>query len=263
MKIIIGLLFLGFINNSTLNWKEIDDGMYVAEYYSPVKSSHDNSVITILKINPKKYQLDVYSSFLRYTAKEWADKENLIAVINPGMYDSESRNMGFMKQYSNLFNPNFNNDKAILCFNPKNNSIPAAQIIDREFQDWSGLVNQYESCTQSIRMVDLNGKNKWSKQAKKWSMVVVAMDKDGNILFIHSRSPYEVRQFIDILLKAPLNIKNMMYLEGGPEASMYVNHNGYSSSKVGSYETNFWEDNTNNEFWTIPNIIGISKKKKQ
>lgn len=43
-------------------------------------------------------------------------------------------------------------------------------------------------------------------------MAAVAMDKDGNILFIHSRSPYEVRQFIDMLLKAPLNIKNMMYL---------------------------------------------------
>ena len=260
MKIIISLLFIALISASTLNWKEIDDGMYVAEYHSPIKSSHDNSVITILKINPKKYQLDVYSSFIGHTAEEWAVKENLIAVINPGMYNSQSKNMGFMKQYNNMFNPNFNNDKAILCFNPKNNSLPPSQIIDREFQDWKTLVNQYESCSQSIRMVDFNGNNKWSKQAKKWSMVVVAMDKDGNILFIHSRSPYEVRQFIDILLKAPLNIKNMMYLEGGPEASLYVNHNGYAARKIGSYETGFYEFNDNTELWPIPNVIGVKKK---
>lgn len=261
MKLIFALLLFTFIGSSEINWKTIDDGMYLRRYNAPMKSSHDSSVITILKINPKKYQLDIYSSFIRYTAEEWSDKENLIAVINPGMYDNQGKNMGFMKQYNNLLNSNFNNDKAILCFNPKNDSLPAAQIIDRDFQDWRALVNQYESCTQSIRMIDFIGNNKWSKQEKKWSTVAVAMDKDGNILFIHSRSPYRVQDFVNMLLKAHLNIKNMMYLEGGPEASMYINYNGFQVRNIGSYETNFYESNNNNEFWTLPNVIGIKKIK--
>ena len=68
--------------------------------------------------------------------------------------------------------------------------------------------------------------------------------------------------FINILLESSLNIYNLMYLEGGPEASFYLNHNGLKVEKMGSYETGFREDDSNNEFWSIPNVIGITKKEK-
>jgi hypothetical protein len=51
-----------------------------------------------------------------------------------------------------------------------------------------------------------------------------------------------------------------MYLEGGPEASFYLNHNGIEVKKFGSYETDFNENDDNEGFLEIPNIIGISKK---
>ena len=249
MKAIVTLSIICLFGLNTIDWETIDFGMYVAEYHSTVKSSHGNSIITILKINPNKFKLKIYSTNKFPTAEEWAKENDLLAVINAGMYQYSGMNLGYMKQGDSIYNPKFNNDNTVFCFNPKEKSLPKAQIVDREFQDWRTLVNQYESCTQSIRMVDLNGNNIWSKQDKKWSMVVVAMDKDGNVLFIHSRSPYEVRQFIDILLESPLNIKNMMYLEGGPEASMYINHNGYIARKIGSYETNFYESDDNDYFW--------------
>jgi hypothetical protein len=51
-----------------------------------------------------------------------------------------------------------------------------------------------------------------------------------------------------------------MYLEGGPEASFYLNHTNQSFQKMGSYESGFNENNTNNVYWEIPNIIGIKRK---
>lgn len=166
MRLNIGLLLLGFISKDTLNWKEIDDGMYVAEYPFPIKSSHDNSIITILKIDPYKYNLKIYSTNAFPTAEDWAKENDLLAVINAGMYQYSGMNLAYMKQGDSIYNPKFNNDNAVFCFNPKDNSLPKAQIVDREFQDWRTLVSQYESCPQSIRMIDLNGKNKWSKQKK-------------------------------------------------------------------------------------------------
>jgi uncharacterized protein YigE (DUF2233 family) len=109
-------------------------------------------------------------------------------------------------------------------------------------------------------MVDCNQKNRWSQQNKKWSMVVIGMDKDGNALFIFTRSPYSVHDFINILLKSSLKLYNAMYLEGGPEASFYLNHKGIKVEKMGSYETGFNKNDDNKEFWEIPNIIGITKK---
>jgi hypothetical protein len=109
-------------------------------------------------------------------------------------------------------------------------------------------------------MVDCDQKNRWAKQNRKWSMVVTALDKSGNLLFIFTRSPYTVHDYINILLNSELNIYNMMYLEGGPESSFYLNHPKKKVARMGSYETGFWEDDTNNEYWQIPNVIGIERK---
>jgi hypothetical protein len=48
-------------------------------------------------------------------------------------------------------------------------------------------------------------------------------------------------------------------LEGGPEASLYLKHNKTILKRVGSYETDFNENDSNNEFWPIPNVIGLVK----
>jgi hypothetical protein len=51
-----------------------------------------------------------------------------------------------------------------------------------------------------------------------------------------------------------------MYLEGGPEASFYLNHPKKQVARMGSYETDFMEDDNNHRFWQIPNVIGIERR---
>ena len=57
-----------------------------------------------------------------------------------------------------------------------------------------------------------------------------------------------------------LKVENIMYLEGGPEATFYVNHKAVKMNKMGSYETGFNENDNINECWGLPNIIGIKRK---
>ena len=86
-------------------------------------------------------------------------------------------------------------------------------------------------------------------------------NKDGEILFAFTRSPYSVHDFVNILSKSDINISNLMYLEGGPEASFFLDHINKRVAKMGSYETGFIEHDYVKEFWDIPNIIGIRKFK--
>jgi len=51
-----------------------------------------------------------------------------------------------------------------------------------------------------------------------------------------------------------------MYVEGGPEASLYISDKDVQIEKMGSYETGFTEHNKNAVFWPVPNVIGIKKK---
>lgn len=256
---------LGQSNPQPINWEKLDQGLAIAQYVAPQKSIIGDHTFTILKIDPRHYDFDLFSAKEKAeqtkTAKEWAQQENQIAIINAGMYRMDhATNLGYMKDYDLLNNPSQNKDNAIVAFNPKDDSVPSFQIIDKTCQDWDVLKNKYNSFTQSIRMVDCHQQNKWSEQNKKWSTVAIGKDKKGNALFIISRSPYRVHDFINILLQAPLNLYNLMYLEGGPEASFYLNHPNKKLSVVGSYETGFNENDENDFFWEIPNVIGVSKK---
>ncbi|AIY13632.1 phosphodiester glycosidase family protein [Cellulophaga baltica] len=263
--IILLFSFNKFSDAGEISWNKIDEGLYYAEYDAPKKSSLGDSKINILKISRKLYNLNLLSAKENgeriKTAKKWAQDKNQIAVINAGMYMQDfATNVGFMKNFDFTNNGRLNKDNTIAAFNRKNDSVPEFQIIDRTCQNWDELKDQYNSYTQSIRMVDCNQKNKWGQQSKKWSMVVIGKDKEGNALFIFTRSPYSVHDFINILLNSSLEVYNLMYLEGGPEASFYMNHNETKVEKMGSYETGFNENDDNNVFWSIPNAIGISKK---
>jgi len=265
--LVLVISFNGFSQKTTseITWKKVDDGLHLGAYISPNKSKIGDNIVTILKIDPSKYNFNLLSAKRKdkeiKTAKQWAVENKQIAVINAGMYQADFKtNLGFMKDYNFTNNGRLNKDNTIIAFNRKVDSVPEIQIIDRTCQDWEVLKEQYSSFSQSIRMVDCKQKNKWGQQSKKWSMVVVGIDKEGNTLFIFTRSPYSVHDFINILLTPELNIYNIMYLEGGPEASFYLNHNETEVAKVGSYETGFYESDQNHNFWPIPNVIGISKK---
>lgn len=91
-------------------------------------------------------------------------------------------------------------------------------------------------------------------------MVVLAEDMNSNALFIHTRSPYNVQMYNDMLLQSQLNIKKIMYLEGGPETSFFIKYGDSVISKQGSYETNFNLNDDNHRFWEIPNVLGVRKR---
>jgi hypothetical protein len=248
----------------SLSWSELEAGLNYTEMKATVKSEYGNNLISILKIDPRQWQLGLYSASEKHVAArpidQWAQDYSLTAACNAGMYKMDFvTNRDYMRNFDHVNNPNFTSDNAFVAFNPKIEGIPAFQIIDRRCEDFDLLFDSYETVIQGIRMIDCNGKNRWTDQPEKWSMVCFAEDNDGNALMIFTRSPHKVHDFVNMIIDLDLNITNAMYLEGGPEASLYIDHTNLKKAMMGSYETGFKEDNDNTHFWSIPNIIGISR----
>jgi len=259
------LMFTVNTNRKPLQWEMLDQGLSFTSVDAPIHCNIGDSKLSILRIDPTYYKFHLISSKEKgeenKTASQWAKDYKLTALVNAGMYQADHQtNVGYMQNGSHVNNKRLNKDKTIVAFNPIQDKYPLFQIIDLECQNWETLSKQYKTFTQSIRMVDCEGRNKWSKQDKYWSMVAIATDQKGQVLFLFSRSPYSVHDFIDMLLGLPLSIHSMMYLEGGPEASFFLNHPKKNIAYMGSYETNFIESDENKVFWPIPNIIGISPR---
>jgi hypothetical protein len=245
-------------------WRSPAPGLDVAEFPAPTPSSVGDSRIVVARFDPAHYELRLLSSRLlgldrNPTAKEWVERHGLVAAINASMYREDHRtSVAYMRDGDRVNNGRWSKDNAVLAAGPLDPGLPPVRILDRSCEDVPALSARYRIVVQNIRMLDCARRNTWSQQQRRWSTACVGTDSAGRVLLIHCRSPYSTHDLIDMLRRLPLDLQRLMYVEGGPEASLYVKVGDREVvSRVGSFETGFLEHDDNREFWPIPNVIAL------
>jgi len=247
-------------------WTPVADGLEVAHFKVGRTSIVGDSTITVIRIDPAQWGVRLLSASEtggnNYTTKQWCEKYHLVAVVNAGMFQADYKsNVGYMKNYHHLNNPNIHPEyNSIAAFNPAKSGLLPFRIFDSEDKSIQEIIKNYNTVIQNLRLIKRPGENRWSQQSKIWSEVVLGQDKSGNVLFIFCRSPYSMHDFNDILIELPIDLVCAQHLEGGPEAQLYLKYGDTELEMSGSYETNFFENDENIKLWPIPNVIGIAKK---
>ena len=251
-------------------WKNLADGLQYIELDAPQKSVVNDSKLTILKIDVHKFDFEFLTASehgkkLR-TAEEWATEFDKTIIINAGMYSYNKMhsNKGYMKNYKHLNNPvKSGYYNGILAMHPKDKKKPPFEIIDITYHDWEKVKTQYHSLCQAMRMIGEKGEGmEFAKRPNQsCSMILTAKDDAGNVYIVYTRSPYTHRAMIGFLQGLPFNISTTVYLEGGPEASLYINTGDTVIAKFGSYVSNTCDNDDNDHFWKIPNVIALGLKK--
>ena len=248
-------------------WQKLSDGLHLGFFQSPVPSETGDSMIRVLKIDPSRYNLRLLNASASengrpLSTKEWCQQNGLVAAINASMYQADLKaSVSLMRTKSHINNPRLSKDMAILAFDRQNPEVPRAKIIDRQCEDFDTWKTKYKTLIQSIRMISCKGKNVWEQQPQKWSTAAIAIDRHGRVLFIHVGSLYTTHDLINILKTLPLRIDRAMYVEGGPQAQMYIKVGTHEYEFVGSYKLSI-EENVNALFSRpIPNVVGISLRK--
>lgn len=239
-----------------------DPGVRIYSYALPTSLGEETQEITILKIDPEYYDFKLLttsrSKKTLSTLKEWCEQEGLVAAINASMYrEDREQSTGYMKICDHVnngyINPRFG---AFLVFHPTNSTLPKIQIIDRVYQDWRHLITHYTTVAQNFRLISIKKENLWPISDKKHSIAAIGMDIQGHVLFMHCQTPISVHAFNEALLNLPIDIFNAMYVEGGPEAAMYLHTPNQEKIWPGRYENSLL-GTVNQKLWPIPNIIGI------
>ncbi|MCK5203637.1 MAG: phosphodiester glycosidase family protein [Desulfobacterales bacterium] len=252
-----------------LGWQQLDRGLELGTFLSPQPAEVGDSLVRVLRINPKYYRLRLLNASaiengVPLTPKQWCRQNGLIAAINPSMFQTDYKtSVSLMRTQTHTNNPRLSKDMTILAFDRQSSDVPRAKIIDRQCEDFQFWKKKYKTLVQSIRMLSCKGKNVWKQQQQKWSTAAIAIDGQENILFIHVRSWYSTHDLINVLKKLPLNISKAMYTEGGPQAQLYINTGEKEFEFVGSYETSSPQNNENAISWPLPNVIGISVRTLQ
>lgn len=251
--------------SAPVTWERLEPGLEFGVAQSPIRSEVGDSRIRILRIDPTRFELRLLNSSASpegspLTAREWSQHYGLLAAINASLYQSDQRtSIALMKSRTHTNNPRLSKHNAVLLFDRLDSGVPPVQIVDRTCRDLADVQGHYGAMVQSIRMVSCNRANVWSQQPEnKWSTAAIGIDQDGKLLFFHVRSPLSTHDLIDGLLALPLGLREAMYVEGGPEAQLYVNAAGRELEFVGSHGSSF-AGIENTTALPIPNVLGVRR----
>jgi hypothetical protein len=269
------------ITATNAQWRTLEPGLEFASFQSPLYNRHNDtassstspspsisstsSKINILRIDTKHCELRLLNASnpangSLLTARGWAAKEGMAAVINAAMYQADYRtSVSHMKSSAHVNNPHISKDKTILVFEPLKKGIPPARIIDRQCDDFDEIRPLYGSAVQSIRMLSCVGGNVWQESEKRWSIVAVATDKPGNVLLIQCTAPHSVHEFVNILRELPLSIDRAMYMEGGGPSQMFIGTAKDTMEFIGDFSSGGKSVGAAQ----LPNVLGIKRIGKQ
>jgi hypothetical protein len=247
-------------------WETLEEGLELAAMVSPQEAEIGDSTIRVLRIDPERFELRLLNATATeerrgLTAGDWCRRFDCVAAINASMYQTDHlTSISLMRTREHVNNPRLTKHNMILAFDRLEGGVPPVKLIDRECDELDEWRERYGSLVQSIRMLSCQGENVWSQQPKKWSTAAIGTDLQGRVLFIHVRSPYSTHDLIDILSRLPIDLDRAMYVEGGPEAQLYVRSGDREEEFIGSYETTFFESNTNNDAWAVPNVVAVARR---
>jgi len=247
-------------------WQRLAEGIDLKFLKSGKPSLVGDSRIAVLRIDPALWKLELIGVKQNgepagLSAREWCEKYNLAAAINAGMFEQDGKtHTGYSRFHEKIDSSRVNDYQSVAAFDPRDPKNPVPfRIFDLDAPGITlpGILKDYTSAVQNLRLIKRPNSNQWGKQNKKWSEAALGEDDAGRILFIFSRSPFSMHDLNQELLSAGIGLVAAQHLEGGPEAQLYLHFGKVESEMFGSYETLFREDDQNSAPWPIPNVLGI------
>lgn len=240
------------------SWTALEPGVELGVFPGPGAAPGDGK-IWVVRLDPRRFELRLLNASAAdskpRTVRSWALGAGAVAAINAGMFQTDGlTSVGLMRTRQHQNNPRRSTRfKALLAFDPVRPELPPVQILDAACGELDAFPPAYGTLIQSIRMVSCDRKNVWAPTGKRWSAAAIGVDGAGRALFIHARSPWPVHDLVDTLLALPLDLRRAMYVEGGPEAQLFVRAGGRELERLGALEGN--AEAQAGFAWEIPNAV--------
>jgi uncharacterized protein YigE (DUF2233 family) len=184
--------------------------------------------LTLVRLEPARYAPRLLTARAHggsRTPGEWAHDFGLVGLINASMYAPDERSIGMLVAGEAVNRERDNGQLgAFLAFDPVDAAAPPLVLAGRDCPgfDLGDLRRRYRSIVQNYRMLDCNGQPIAWKDAKPHVSAAVGVDAAGRAVLIHSRTAVQMSPLAAALAAPELGLRSVMYVEGGPEAVLYL-----------------------------------------
>lgn len=220
-------------------------------------------VITIVRVDLARY------AFRFLTARDgparpldrWVHDFHLAGGINAGMFLPDGRPCGYVRMRGDVISSRRPSTfDAVVAFDPIGRGARFAIGGPGCARGLDGLMATHASILQSRRLlVDCAGHaTDW--RTNRYSAAALGADGEGRAVLVHVRTPYRMQVLARMLAEPSLGIRGLVYMEGGPEASVVVDAEGQHVGEMGSWEDGFHEADDNREYWDLPNVVAFEPR---
>jgi len=253
-------------------WRTVADGIEYATFTLATDPDYGDGLLHVVRVDASRVELRASlaseNGGKSRTAQDWLKDGGFSVAINAGMFQGDGlTNVGYFRNGQRSNNPRWNAYRSAFAFGPRRPGIPPAVIVDldppesgRSAAARAALDRDYDTVVQNLRLIKGNGTGVWSPDSKRWSEAAIAQDDRGRILFLFTRTPLAMYDWIERVLALPLHVARAMHVEGGPEASLSIRAGEVSIDLAGSFESGFSSYDRNAKQAPIPNVVGVRAK---
>jgi uncharacterized protein YigE (DUF2233 family) len=245
MSMLLFLLFQGawhpLYAATTIQWKEIQPGLSVAEIYDPVYSRMGSPNTIILKVDAVRYRFEAFQFAAQslerpLSVEEWAKKTGAPVVFNAGQYYENYKHMGLLvKNGSNMGTRLIAQWKGLLVENPSQGNPAPVSLLDLEFDQADTSGGTYPFAVQSLMLFDREGSKRIRKSDWVANRTIVAMDWENTVYVFCTEGGYTLWEVAGFIRDLGLELKHAMALDGGYQSQLAINTPSFTYATYGKW----------------------------
>ncbi len=256
-------------------WKQLEPGLeygefsfIAARYERPTGEERPpRATLRVVRIDPARFEFVLCAASdggVPLPLGRWADRMGLVAAINASMYLPDGRtSTGYLRE-----GPHVNNARhgerlgAYFLAGPdglaRAAGVPTAAVEDGTRVDIEALEGHYRLVAQNFRIISEDRRIVWAADNRPVAVAAVAQTGDGHILFLHCRQPVEPYVLAQRLLNLPLDVRTVMYVEGGAQAGLLLRSGGLLFERYGRSAAAILLGDPPAP--SLPNVLGIRRR---
>ncbi len=194
----------------------------------PGEAPEDRGAVTIARVALEGRRLILLSSAERGgsspTLADWARLEGLVLGINAAMYEPGGRASGWLVHDGRERSPDDPRFGGVLAFDPRDPSDAPFTMVGRDCPGVAldRLRARYRTLVANYRLLGCDGGPIAWVDDDAYSAAAIGRDREGRFVAIHAARPYRMRELARRLGDPALGLTDVHYVEGGPEATLYV-----------------------------------------
>lgn len=256
-------------------WRTLEPGLEYGEFpfialrygVSAGDAPPPRATLRVVRIDPARFDFVLCAASdggVPLPLGRWADRMELVAAINASMYLTDGRtSTGYLRAGQHINNARHGARLgAYFMAGPdalaRIAGAPAAAVEDGTQGNMAALEPHYQLVVQNFRMISADRRIVWGADSRPVAIAAVAQTGDGHILFLHCRQPVEPYVLAQRLLDLPLDVRTVMYVEGGAQAGLLLRAGGLFLERYGRSAAAILLGEPPAP--SLPNVLGIRRK---